>query len=296
MNFQLLRGKDLWQCVQLWANCKILSVGQLPRLQRLYLKGMQELQELEELQDKRPQGNNVILEKLKIHNCSKLTKLPSFPKLRKLKIKKCVSLETLPATQSLMFLVLVDNLVLQDWNEVNSSFSKLLELKVNCCPKLHALPQVFAPQKLEINRCELLRDLPNPECFRHLQHLAVDQECQGGKLVGAIPDNSSLCSLVISNISNVTSFPKWPYLPRLKALHIRHCKDLMSLCEEEAPFQGLTFLKLLSIQCCPSLTKLPHEGLPKTLECLTISRCPSLESLGPKDVLKSLSSLTDLYI
>ena len=87
MNFQLLRGKDLWQCVQLWANCKILSVGQLSRLQRLYLKGMQELQELEELQDKRPQGNNVILEKLKIHNCSKLTKLPSFPKLRKLKIK-----------------------------------------------------------------------------------------------------------------------------------------------------------------------------------------------------------------
>ena len=277
-------------------NCKILSLGQLPHLQRLYLKGMQELQEVEQLQDKCPQGNNVSLEKLKIRNCPKLAKLPSFPKLRKLKIKKCVSLETLPATQSLMFLVLVDNLVLQDWNEVNSSFSKLLELKVNCCPKLHALPQVFAPQKLEINRCELLRDLPNPECFRHLQHLAVDQECQGGKLVGAIPDNSSLCSLVISNISNVTSFPKWPYLPRLKALHIRHCKDLMSLCEEEAPFQGLTFLKLLSIQCCPSLTKLPHEGLPKTLECLTISRCPSLESLGPKDVLKSLSSLTDLYI
>ena len=70
----------------------------------------------------------------------------------------------------------------------------------------------------------------------------------------------------------------------------------MSLCEEEAPFQGLTFLKLLSIQCCPSLLTLPHEGLPKTVECLTISRWANLESLGPKDVLKSLSSLNDLYI
>ena len=114
--------------------------------------------------------------------------------------------------------------------------------------------------------------------------------------MGAIPHNSSLCSLVISNISNGTSFPKWPYLPRLNPLHIRHCKDLMSLCEEEAPFQGLTFLKLLSIQCCPSLLTLPHEGLPKTVEYLTISRGASLESLGPKDVLKSLSFLNDLYI
>lgn len=102
--------------------------------------------------------------------------------------------------------------------------------------------------------------------------------------------------MVISNLSNATSFPKWPYLPSLRALHIRHCKDLLSLCEEAAPFQGLTFLKLLSIQSCPSLVTLPHGGLPKTLECLTISSCTSLEALGPEDVLTSLTSLTDLYI
>ncbi|RVW20600.1 hypothetical protein CK203_112945 [Vitis vinifera] len=153
----------------------------LKELRICHFRGMQELQEVEELQDKCPQGNNVSLEKLKIRNCPKLAKLPSFPKLRKLKIKK--------------------------WRFPGDSSSNPVS-DVDCCPKLHALPQVFAPQKLEINRCELLRDLPNPECFRHLQHLAVDQECQGGKLVGAIPDNSSLCSLVISNISNVNSFPK----------------------------------------------------------------------------------------
>ena len=275
-------------------NCKILQMlDQLPCLQKLYLKGMQELQELTA-----QSGKEMCLEKLKIVNCPKLTKLlPSFPKLRKLKIKKCNSLEALPVTKSLMSLVLVDNLVLQEWSEVDSSFSEVLELKIDCCPRLQALPQVFAPHKLEINRCELVRELPNRECFQNLQHLAVDQACEGGKLVGAIPSNSPLCSLVISNISNATSFPKWPYLPRLKALHIRHCKDLTSLCEEPAAFQGLSFLKLLSIQGCPKLmTLLPNDGLPKTLECFTISRCTSLKSLGPKDVLKSLTSLGDLYI
>ena len=275
------------------SNCKILTLGlgHLPRLQKLCLKGMQELQELT------AQCKEMSLEKLKIVNCSNLTKiLPSFPKLRKLKIKSCNSLKALPVTKSLMSLALTDNLVLQDWNEVNSSFSELLELKVDFCPRLQALPQVFAPQKLEINGCELVRELPNRECFQNLQHLAVDQACKGGKLVGAIPGNSPLCSLVISNISNATSFPKWPSLPRLKALHIRHCKDLVSLCEEPSAFQGLTFLKLLSIQCCPKLMTLTHDGLPETLECFTISRCTSLESLGPKDVLKSLTSLSDLYI
>ncbi|XP_034709548.1 putative disease resistance protein RGA4 isoform X2 [Vitis riparia] len=299
----LMKEKALQNLVSLSLNhctkCKFFSIGHLPHLRRLFLKEMQELEGLSvfgESQEELSQANEVSIDTLKIVDCPKLTELPYFSELRDLKIKRCKSLKVLPGTQSLEFLILIDNLVLEDLNEANSSFSKLLELKIVSCPKLQALPQVFAPQKVEIIGCELVTALPNPGCFRRLQHLAVDQSCHGGKLIGEIPDSSSLCSLVISNFSNATSFPKWPYLPSLRSLHIRHCKDLVSLCEEAAPFQGLTFLKLLSIQSCPSLATLPHGGLPKTLECLTISSCTSLEALGPEDVLTSLTSLTDLYI
>ena len=270
--------------------CKTLSIGQVPLLKRLSLKGMQALQRLsvfEEWQEEieLPLTKQVSIETLKIVDCPNLTELPNFPELRYLKIEKCSSLK------------LIDNLILADLHEGSSSFSKLLELRIDSCPKLQALPQLFAPLKMEISRCELVRALPNPGCFRQLQHLAVDQACNGGKLLGEIPDNISLCSLVLSNLPNATSFSKWPKLPSLRSLHIRDCKDLVSLSEEAAPFQGLSSLKLLSIQRCPRLVTLPmHGGLPKTLECLTIGSCSGLETLGAEDVLSSLTSLTDLYI
>ncbi|KAA8520321.1 hypothetical protein F0562_014577 [Nyssa sinensis] len=287
--------------------CKVLSLGQLPHLGELYIKGMQELEEWPDVQ-------YPSLTRLKISSCPKLKKLPKiFLNLRVLKVKKCDSLRELPLSPSLMFLILVDNLVLENWNEailrlafVNEqgqlvsqqnrpSYISLIELKIINCPKLQALPEHFAPQKLEIRGCELLSALPIPEHFQRLQHLSIDA-CHDGTLVRAIPDTGSLYSLVISNISNLASLPKWPHLPGLKALYIRDCKDLVSLSEEETSFQSLTSLKLLSIRDCPKLVSLPDNGLPTSLESLSIGSCPSLESFGPKEMLKSLTILKDLYI
>ncbi|KAA8520324.1 hypothetical protein F0562_014580 [Nyssa sinensis] len=287
--------------------CKVLSLGQLPHLGELYIKGMQELEEWPDVQ-------YPSLTRLKIRSCPKLKKLPKiFLNLRVLKVKKCDSLRELPLSPSLMFLILVDNLVLENWNEailrlafVNEqgqlvsqqnrpSYISLIELKIINCPKLQALPEHFAPQKLEIRGCELLSALPIPEHFQRLQHLSIDA-CHDGTLVRVIPDTGSLYSLVISNISNLASLPKWPHLPGLKALYIRDCKDLVSLSEEETSFQSLTSLKLLSIRDCPKLVSLPDNGLPTSLESLSIGSCPSLESFGPKEMLKSLTILKDLYI
>ncbi|KAJ9680091.1 hypothetical protein PVL29_019390 [Vitis rotundifolia] len=249
--------------------CKALSLGALPHLQKLNIKGWE----------------YPSLTSLKISNCPKLTKLRShFPKLEDVKIKGCNSLKVLAVTPFLKVLVLVGNIVLEDLNEANRSFFSLLELKIYGCPKLEALPQTFTPKKVEIGGCKLLRALPAPDSCQQLQHLLLD-ECEDGTLVGTIPKTSSLNSLVISNISNAASFPKWPHLPGLKALHILHCKDLVYFSQEASPFQSLTSLKLLSIQ-----------WLPKSLECLTLGSCHNLQSLGPDDVLKSLTSLKDLYI
>uniref|UniRef100_A0A7N2R3B9 Uncharacterized protein n=1 Tax=Quercus lobata TaxID=97700 RepID=A0A7N2R3B9_QUELO len=286
--------------------CRTLTLGELPNLQVLYIKGMQEL-------EKWPEVKCPSLSRLKFSNCPKLRELPNvFPKLRTLKIKCCKSLRALPMAPSLMFLKLIDNLILEDWREVpttwvavndqgqrsswhQGSWFELLELNVISCPKLQALPQHFAPQKLEISGCELLVGLPHPHFARRLQHLALDA-CHDGTLVRAIPNTSSLYSLVISSISNLTSLPKWLQLPGLKALYISDCKDLMSLSEsEEGSLPTLISLTILSIRNCPMLVKLT-ERLPANLECLSIASCPLLQFLGPKEILKSLTSLKDLYI
>jgi hypothetical protein len=65
---------------------------------------------------------------------------------------------------SLQFLILIDNLILEDWNEVmlplevvndqgqpetrrHPSLIELLELKVISCPKLQALPDILLSTK-----------------------------------------------------------------------------------------------------------------------------------------------------
>ncbi|KAL3533618.1 hypothetical protein ACH5RR_007139 [Cinchona calisaya] len=295
-------------------NCRVLSLGQLSQLQNLSLKGNLELEEWMD------NGQYHYLRSLKITNCPKLRDMPQcFLSLYSLKIKKCDSLKDLPLIPSVQFLFLVDNLVLQNFNEkivflvyVNNqgqsvpvkqpSFIKLLELKVINCPKLPSLPERFAPQKLDISSCPLLTILPEPEFSRRFQHLSIDA-CIDATLVRAIPNTSSLYSLVISNISNLTSFPTWPHLPGLKTLYISGCKDLTSLSEAAASststsvFQGMNSLELLSIRECPNLVSFPDKELPATLKCLIISSNSSLMSLGPNQmILKSLTSLGDLYI
>ncbi|KAI9187363.1 hypothetical protein LWI28_027266 [Acer negundo] len=127
--------------------------------------------------------------------------------------------------------------------------------------------------------------MPKRESQR-LQHLALN-ECHDGTLVRAIPNTSSLYSLVISNISNLISFTRWPNLPGLKALYISNCKDLVSL-SGEGSLISFSSLELLSIRGCSKLESLPDEGLPAELKCL--------KSLGKKGTLKSLNSLKDLQI
>ncbi|XWS42768.1 hypothetical protein CRYUN_Cryun16bG0042600 [Craigia yunnanensis] len=282
--------------------CTTLSVGQLPCLRQLHIKGMQKLEEWPEVQCPS-------LDRLHISNCPKLREVPKLmPKLRVLKIRKCDSLKALPMAPFLMSLILIDNLVLEDWQEgiciteddqgnqeTRPTLIGLLELKMEKCPNIKELPRVFAPEKLEISGCGLITALLVPQLAQWLQHLALET-CSNGTLVRAIPSTNSLYSLVISNISNLASFPKLPHLPGLKCLYISDCECLSSLSEEEGSLKSLSSLKLLSIRGCPKLESFPDEGLPTTLECLVICSCPILKSLGSKQTLKSLLSLKDLYL
>ncbi|KAL5715247.1 hypothetical protein ACHQM5_017092 [Ranunculus cassubicifolius] len=272
--------------------CKVLSLVQLPHLGELHIKGLLELEEW-------PEAEYHFLSRLTINNCPNLRVLPGLiMNLRVLKIKKCGSLQALPVSPFVMFLILIDNPVLQDWNNVPLLVSSILELKIKNCPRLTVLPEYFAPQKLEISGCPLVTTLPNSEFSQRLQHLALDA-CADGTLVREIPDTSSMYSLVISKISSLKSLPQWPHLPGLKALYIHQCEDVVSLAEEEEEeksFQALNSLELLSIRGCPKLVTLQDKGLPRGLKCLSIGSCNSLKSLGPKEMLINLTSLKDLYI
>ncbi|OMO94926.1 Disease resistance protein [Corchorus capsularis] len=279
-----------------------LTVGQLPCLRNLRIKGMEELEEW-------PEDDQCLsLIKLQISNCPKLTTLPDWmPRLITLKIKKCGLLKALPRAPGIMSLILIDNHVLENWQEGMCiaedsqgnrhpwhSFMGLLELKVKNCPNIQALPRYFDPQKLEISGCELITALQVPEISKHLQTLALDN-CSSERLVRAIPSYNFLYSLSISKISNLISFPKFLNLPRLKSLYISNCQDLTSL-SEEGSLKTLSSLWFLSVRSCSKLESLPDEGLPDGLQCLVIGSCPILKSLGSKNTLKSLPSLKDLYL
>ena len=78
-------------------SCKLLSLGQLPHLEKLKIKGMPKLEELQH-----SAGSYASLTLLKISDCPNLTKLPShFPKLEDLNISNCPKLGALPEPKNL---------------------------------------------------------------------------------------------------------------------------------------------------------------------------------------------------
>lgn len=124
--------------------CRILSPGQLPKFQQLYIKGMEELEELQQLK----RGEYHLLRKLNFSCSPGLQTLPSrLPKLEEVKIKKCDSLVALPETTTLKIVILVDNLVLEDWREDDKTYKNLWDLKIIGYPNLKGLPQRFTPKK-----------------------------------------------------------------------------------------------------------------------------------------------------
>lgn len=110
------------------------------------LEELQPYSNLKELQLER--GEYRLLRKLNLSCCPRLQTLPSqLPKLEEVKIKKCDSHVALPETTTLKIVILVDNLVLEDWREDDKTYKDLWDLNIIGCPKLKGLPQRFTPKK-----------------------------------------------------------------------------------------------------------------------------------------------------
>lgn len=280
------------------------SVGKLPFLKTLYIKGMSYVKRV----DAEFYGEN----------CSN-----AFPSLEILHV------EDMPE--------------LKEWNpyevdEKTRSFDSLRDLSVKKCPKLSGTLPSYLPclEKLVIHDCQVLVvSVPNSSRLCEL-------EIVGCKEVGH-ETSLDLCSLKKVSLSNITNFirglmllgltkteflriggcgeltslwqNRWGWLAQsrcLRNLEILNCPQLVSMeigaqkeelaqietlssleylrikhCERleklSTTLYNLTSLRELEIVKCPRLISFSHNNLPPTLTGLVIKNCENLHCLMEED-------------
>ncbi|GLT47454.1 hypothetical protein SLA2020_211520 [Shorea laevis] len=256
------------------------SLGQLPLLKELIIKGM-----LEFHGDNSFSGSFSSLEELTLEDCPKLIgKLPShLPSLQSLVIRKCPQLSYSPLS-----LPSLRELEIKDCNEgilrsmVNVTC--LTSLKIERIPKLACLPKsiIQSLTALEIKECDELTCLwEDGASMVSLKCLRI-QKCP---LLVSFPDllPSSLEILDLEGCDNLDCLPNGLHaLTCLEELSIRKCKKFVHF-----PITGLPlYLKKLKLEDLVVLESLP-DGLMKIgdggnnmlqLEELVINRCDHLKS------------------
>lgn len=286
---QNLRKISLDHCV----NCKILSLGPLPHLQHLTIKGMLELEEwLESTTSYRS------LNRLTISNCPKLWNLPqrSLCSLVFMKIKQCHALKALPLTPYLQFLTLINNDLLEDWSEVPMAI---------IVDRNHEGPDVLrSPQNLQGNNNILQEDrilIVTKEIGGledGLYMLASFFKLLELKMVNCLrlqnlPLSFAPQKLKISGCPLLTTLPTQQNSQRLQYLELDKFNGA-SLLDTMQSAPSLDALTISNVTNISSLPKLPH--LPK-LRSLYIHNCQNLVSLLHEDgLLTSFTSLNFLSI
>jgi hypothetical protein len=144
-------------------------------------------------------------------------------------------------------------------------FTNLCSLHLYDCPQLKSFPQRSLPSSLStlrINKCP---------------KLIVSREEWG------LFELNSLKEFRLSDdFENVESFPEENLLPpTLTSLRLENCSKLRTI-----NYKGLLHLKslrLLVIENCPRLERLPEKDLPNSLSTLYIRECPLLKQRYQKE-------------
>ncbi|KAG2334244.1 hypothetical protein Bca52824_005424 [Brassica carinata] len=239
------------------------------------------------------------LEKLNLHNCSSLIKLPSLPgtSLEEFDISGCSSLVDFPSCIG---------------NAIN-----LRELDLSCLPNLVELPSYIWNatnlEKLDLSNCMNLVELPlSLGNFTKLEILIL----KGCSKLEVLPTNiilkslkkldlagcSSLdlarCSIfenpvILQDISGCSSLVDFPSCignaVNLRILDLSGCSNLVEL---PSYIWNATNLEKLDLSNCLNLVELPLSlGNLKKLERLILKGCSKLEVLPTNIILKSLKKL-----
>ncbi|KAK6933769.1 Rx, N-terminal [Dillenia turbinata] len=215
--------------------CKSLpSLGQLPLLQKLRIKGMLEIETIgtELYGEASPHGQ-------------------PFPSLTELHIENCKNLRTLP-----------DGIM-------SSNSSNLQVLEIGACESLESFGSGVLPSTLKmlsIRDCRKLQSISESLLgptsldsvhFSNYPNLKSLPVCLC----------SNLTHVYIYRCESIESFPE---TPKLAHLEIRYCENLKYL---PSNLPKLTSLKNLYVVGCDNLESLPERGLPPGLRDLEFGAC-----------------------
>ncbi|XP_024635256.1 putative disease resistance RPP13-like protein 1 isoform X2 [Medicago truncatula] len=296
--FENMSNWKKWLCVECFPLLKQLSIRNCPKLQKGLPKNLPSLQQLsifdcQELEASIPEASNI--DDLRLVRCKNIliNNLPS--KLTRVTLTGTQlivsSLEKLLFNNAFLESLFVGDidcaklewscLDLPCYNSLRTLFiggcwhssipfslhlfTNLKYLSLYDCPQLESFPREGLPSSLislEITKCPKL--------------IASRGEW------GLFQLNSLKSFKVSDDFENVESFPEENLLPpTLNYFQLGKCSKLRII-----NFKGLLHLeslKSLSIRHCPSLERLPEEGLPNSLSTLEIRNCQLLEQKYQKE-------------
>ncbi|KAG7942102.1 hypothetical protein I3843_16G082500 [Carya illinoinensis] len=232
------------------------------------------------------------LRELSLYKCPKLLgKLPNnLPLLVKARIYNCEllmgSFSCFPDKCTLSTDIYQGVVCIKNCEEVTNLWSD----------NMGSLPHLPFLHELNISNCPKLASLMAEEVDQERLQLRISSICMENCIaLESLPkalmyNNTCLESIRITNCDSLTHFARSHLPPTLKKLHIRECKSMRNLVEDDdkdtnnkgSCSSGITsLLEDLYVGNCPSLEFLTSSGeLPTTLQCLRITNCPKLESVA----------------
>ncbi|XP_057744568.1 putative disease resistance protein At3g14460 [Arachis stenosperma] len=279
--------------------CMLPSLGQLPSLKSLSIKGLDQLRSIGEEFYKNegdhhslhiapfPSLETLVFDSMACWEVWHVSESETFPQLRKLEITDCPMLKEEMRNQ--VFSRVVSSL---------SDVSKVRKLLMGYhYITSHTDAMFLDGDTLRIRGSEFVKESAL-KAMISINHLRCLQEihihgCRKLEFPEQQQHKYDLIELQIEHSCDSLSSLSLDVFPNLKNLEIKCCSNLESVSMSEAPH---TALQRLSISGCDKLVSFAGEGLAApNLTHRNVSRCSKLEAL-PRDMKSLLPSLQSLEI